>query len=138
MAARMQRRFANLALAYALALCASLTLAILPCGQMPKVAGPCGQALCNCPIELSLGREAQNHCATCYKTPGSVVTLISNSCSGAYGPGLAFQLAIGAAETTVKAGLPEIATGEMLRSEFNYSIDISEISSDIPTPPPRA
>ena len=124
----MQRRFANPALAYALALCASLTLAILPCGQ----------ALCNCPIELSLGREAQNHCAACPKTPGSVVTLISNSCSGANGPGLAFQLAIGAAETTVKTGIPEIATGEMLRPEFDYSIDISEISSDIPTPPPRA
>ena len=134
----MQRRSKIPVVTCALAFCASLTLAILPCGQMPKVAGPCGQALCNCPIELSLGREAQNHCAACPKTPGSVVTLISNSCSGANGPGLAFQLAIGAAETTVKTGIPEIATGEMLRPDFDYSIDISEISSDIPTPPPRA
>lgn len=121
-----------------LAFLASLALAILPSGQIPKVAGPCGQALCNCPIELTVERNFDKHCVSCSKGPVSVVTLVSLAVSGADAPGLAFQLAVGAVEAPSKVNVPIAHANRIERATFCYEFAVSETSTDIPTPPPRA
>jgi len=131
-----RRRIAN-RICLGLALCSSLALAIMPAGQIPKVAGPCGQALCNCPIELSFVRNFDGHCVSCSKMPSAVLTLVSSAMTGADAPGLAFQLAVGAVEAPLKASVLMTHESALEHATFCYEFTLPEINSDIPTPPPR-
>ena len=47
-----------------LALIATLGVAVLPEGQLPRVAGPCGRALCNCPVDIA-PQSGSTNCQTC-------------------------------------------------------------------------
>jgi hypothetical protein len=115
-----------------MALCAMLVLALLPSGQIPKIAGPCGRALCNCPIELS------THCSDCpHARHSNVLTFSSTTIRGADAPGMAFQLAIGAAVTPAKSQIIPIGC-ESEKPSFSYAVAVPSFSADIPTPPPRA
>ncbi len=90
-----------------LVLMAALLGSLLPAGQMPKLAGPCGKALCECPIPACAALAYALHENSCHgKNPcARVATLQLNAQCSAAAPEAAFQLVLtgmdGAARTVV-------------------------------------
>jgi hypothetical protein len=126
-------------IASGLALIATLGVAVLPNGQLPKVAGPCGRALCFCPPELPANGNPWSSCQKCKPSAArSVLTLGSSVISGVELPGAAFQFVF-------DAGLPPAVGFRFVASlESNALIPAASVivpgslSTEILTPPPRA
>jgi hypothetical protein len=118
----------------ALALCATFGVAVLPNGQLPKIAGPCGRALCNCAPEI-VRDPVQRSCKRCAPR---LLTLGSAFISAADAPGLAFQVLVdGAVLAEITQAVIEpvkIVQPPILARVFSAKI----CSYDVPTPPPRA
>ena len=124
---------------FRLALVATLSVSLLPNGQVPKIAGPCGRSLCNCPLEV----ERVIPDAVCKKCveqliPSRVLTLGPSLFTGTEAPGLAFQSVFDCAETPLQTAVvpqhDDQASGRINAVQFS----ISQTVFEIPTPPPRA
>jgi hypothetical protein len=125
-----------------LALLAALSAVLLPAGQMPKVAGPCGRALCECPAQV-VPTSAENvpTCHDCSATKNvavrKVLTLSQTSVSATESSGLAFQF--------VFSGmfLPQrnVVTCDSFCKKTPACGELFSIAAatfDIDVPPPRA
>jgi hypothetical protein len=129
-------------------LVAALVLAVLPLGQMPKVAGPCGRTLCLCIEPAKLDHKSCELCPItqepmkCSKTTTpakSRLVLTDSPLMLAGEPVLAFYPVfnvLGIVEKTVFAVLPDEA---MQASAFDRSALCSDSRvRDIHAPPPKA
>ncbi len=121
-----------------LALIATLGVALLPAGQLPRLAGRCGRALCNCPLEVV--PQSNPSCRTCSVTLQAprVITLGSSELSNVDEPGLAFQLALDAAFLLPESVKFHTEARDSLTLPVAAEFALNLSTFDIPTPPPRA
>ena len=120
------------------ALMAALACSVMPGGWIPKVAGKCGQALCNCAPEPLPSPPACKSCHVKHAHPAGGLTLVTTAISGAEAPGLAFQVVFSglvAPDHIVTLG---VAALEELASPESHCFTLNSISPDIATPPPKA
>jgi hypothetical protein len=120
-----------------LALFATLGVAVLPNGQLPKIAGPCGRALCNCaPVVEPFTAVPNGSCHAC-RAP-RVLTLGGPLISGADAAGSAFQIMIdGAIGAPVTQAFLE-SVDDSQEAIRHRTFAVKHYSFDVPTPPPRA
>lgn len=117
-----------------LALIATLAVALLPNGQVPKVSGPCGRALCNCPLEVTSTRN----CANCAPArPRTELTLGASVLSCADAPGLAMQYVFDAGLPPRMAVHIVACSATPLRIPARNVRVPASIATEILTPPPR-
>ncbi len=120
------------------ALLALLGLALLPNGQLPKMAGPCGRELCNCPPETAPSQEEDSCCACKSHHPVPRLTLGTISLSAALPPGLAFQTLIDCALLPTQSTLQVAPAPLSAHIRLGKAFALHEFISEIHTPPPRA
>ncbi len=119
------------------ALLAVLVTALLPGGFLPRIAGPCGQELCNCSIE-SVAENAR-HAKCPFSQPAeSGLKLIECAVTSAEEPGAAMQFVfsgiLAAEKTLVNPAHPESPQDAPTSRQFHLSLHARELS----VPPPRA
>ncbi len=121
-----------------LALAAALLGALLPAGQMPKLAGPCGKALCECPAEeLPVAACSDDACLKQEARP--VWTLQPDfQYHNAPTPGLAFHVVFCAQEIPVSADPFALAAALEAAPRASGGFALLESFREIFTPPPRA
>jgi hypothetical protein len=115
---------------------ATLALVLLPAGQLPRIAGPCGKALCECPADVQTHSacKAQDHSED---APKQVLT---------FGPSMFSSEAPGWVLQDVFSGLLVPQTINIDLQEINQpdSIAVSKFSTlpshpaEVSEPPPRA
>lgn len=131
----MARRAWNLCVGRIVALAATLVLSLLPAGQAPKIAGPCGKALCHCPaqvVEECGGGE-------CHLAPVSQVLSFAPALTpGSEAPAIAWSSVFSAILTPAKIRPPAGVQGTSCEVPDGSAFALSEISLDLSTPPPRA
>jgi hypothetical protein len=121
-----------------LAIFAALAFSILPAGLMPKVAGRCGRALCNCAPE-----PAAEVCSTCHSaaTPVSasrVFTLAETAINSAEAPGTALQIVFSGVVAPRKLDIVAPSNERDALHPESRAFAMSSVASEIQTPPPRA
>jgi hypothetical protein len=117
-----------------LALCASAFAALLPAGQLPRLAGPCGRSLCECPVALVA--PASDCSMPCHATAPQVLTL-SGELLSAGSPGIAFQTITPNLEAPSQSIIPVDPTVAAVPLPSDGVNLLVSIARDIPTPPPR-
>ena len=117
---------------------AALACSVMPGGWIPKVAGKCGQALCNCaPEPLPLPSACKScHVKSAHSLGG--LTLVTTAISGAEVPGLAFQVVFSGLVAPDKMVILNAMSSEELASPESRGFTLSSVSSEIATPPPKA
>jgi len=111
-------------------------LALLPGGLAPKISGPCGYELCNCP------RVAKTTCHGCARArkkhaPRIAITFDSSSVPGSDDPGFELDQAFSGVlipESSVAVIEPEMQQVAFPECRFVILSFVYEIA----TPPPRA
>jgi hypothetical protein len=124
----------------ALALFATLGVALLPAGALPKVAGPCGQPLCYCPPETTAPQhEAACRCSTGdIKPPAARLTLGESVISRAEAPSLAFQIVFPGLLAPQNVLLLVADAQDDSESPQTRFAAITAAPIEVPCPPPRA
>ena len=121
-----------------LALMAALACSVMPGGWIPKVAGKCGQALCNCAPEPLPSPTACTSCNVKHAHPAGGLTLVTTAISGAEAPGLAFQVVFSGLVAPDHMLILEGTSSEESLSPESRGFTLSSVSSEIATPPPKA
>lgn len=124
----------------ALALIATLGVSVLPNGQLPKVAGPCGRALCNCAaVDCGIIDTDTLHCKNHRKFSSiRVVTLGASIFSGVEAPGIAFQAMFDVAVAPNRYSLLSTATEQTEPRIVSSGFALLASSFELITPPPRS
>ena len=122
-----------------LALLAALACAVMPGGLIPKVAGRCGQALCNCEPEPVV--DACNSCHTpASKTAHTTchLMLVTTSISDADTLGTAFHVVFSGLLAPHDMALARTSEEPVSVRPVQFANELMSISTDIPTPQPKA
>ena len=113
-----------------------MAVSALPGGFLPKLAGPCGRALCNCAADICADANLE-HCSKNSHTTECSVVLSACSINNAEAPGSAVQLIF----SGLLAPQRNIATPEafdLVREQpFAPAFALSNSFGEIQTPPPR-
>lgn len=138
-------------IACGLALTGALAAGLLPGGFLPKIAGPCGRELCDCPIQSRADFARSNdshaaqstrgcggHCAAAHVASARGLTFVSTNISNADAPGVALQLVYSGmlAPSHIQIQGGRAAHRGLRPCSRNFAL--LSVSREIHTPPPRA
>jgi hypothetical protein len=125
---------------------AALSALLLPAGQMPKVAGPCGRALCYCapqiepaPAALLEAPKSCEHCpAPVRAAVRQALTLSQPIFSATESSGISFQPVFSGLDLPNRQAALLIIASESAAPASGALFPLATAVLDIDTPPPRA
>lgn len=117
------------------ALVAALAAALLPDGYVPKVAGPCGKVLCNCPFSPD---DSETELTQTTPEITSSLRWVECSISGTEAPGTAYQLVLAGVETPIGYASNFESIEQPRIAPMNAAFSLLNVHAELFTPPPRA
>jgi hypothetical protein len=121
-----------------LTLIAVTVLAVLPAGQLPRVAGRCGKSLCECPIELVVVVVQETEaCAHCVSVPAPrYLTLTSELKMSAAEEHIAFFPALSSCSMPHRVKIVSLENCLLFIPRYAY-FSLSRVHASVEVPPPR-
>jgi hypothetical protein len=120
------------------ALVGCLVSALLPMGQMPKLAGPCGRELCECVVQQPQNKKCDGREDCPFRAP-EVEWVFEGPTFSASVPPTILITVVTEFKMPALIAAPEVAAQkDALEAPQSPLFALASVTDDIATPPPRA